>query len=157
MGNDDPRLLRPRLHGVSAEEQGGARCDLIIPTTSEFESRRLTGAVFVWYIVMMARAHKITLGEMRSSVVRRLLIYCSDVKCSNWIRLGADACAPWPDDMRLSDLEKQFACKACAPRAPTSGQILIGISPSIAVDWSVAMNQPSKMLMNINWRAGYGD
>ena len=82
---------------------------------------------------MMARAHKITLGEMRSSGVRGLLIYCSDVKCSNWIRLSADACAPWPDDMRLSDLEKQFACKACGTKGADVRPDFDQDKPSIAM------------------------
>jgi hypothetical protein len=31
----------------------------------------------------MTRPQKITLGEMRSSGVRGLLVYCSDYKCGN--------------------------------------------------------------------------
>ena len=37
---------------------------------------------------------KITLGEMRASGVRGLLIYCANYQCSYWIRISAD---PWPD------------------------------------------------------------
>jgi hypothetical protein len=53
---------------------------------------------------------KITLAEMRAAGVRGLLIYCSDYKCSHSIAISADQ---WPDDMRLSDLEPRFVCKAC--------------------------------------------
>ena len=52
-----------------------------------------------------ARPQKITLGEMRASGVRGLLIYCADYKCSHSIAISADQ---WPDDMRLSDLEDRF-------------------------------------------------
>jgi uncharacterized membrane protein YfcA len=45
---------------------------------------------------------EITLGEMRSSGVRGLLVYCADYKCAHSVSIGADR---WPDDIRLSDLE----------------------------------------------------
>jgi hypothetical protein len=50
----------------------------------------------------MPRPQKITFGEMRSSGVRGLLIYCSDYRCSHSIAISAD---PWPGQVRLSDLE----------------------------------------------------
>jgi hypothetical protein len=59
------------------------------------------------------RQQKITLGDIRSSRVRGLLIYCADYKCSHWIRISAD---DWSDDMRLSDLEDKFTCMACGKR-----------------------------------------
>jgi hypothetical protein len=62
---------------------------------------------------MPARQEKITFGEMRSTGVRGILVYCSDYKCSHSIAISAD---PWPDDARLSDLEPQFVCKACGKR-----------------------------------------
>jgi len=37
--------------------------------------------------------------------VRGLLIYCSDYRCSHSIAISAD---PWPDHIRLSDLEPRF-------------------------------------------------
>jgi hypothetical protein len=61
----------------------------------------------------MTRAQKITLGEMRSSGVHGVLIYCSDYHCSHWIRIVADQ---WRDDIRLSDLEDKFTCTACGQR-----------------------------------------
>jgi hypothetical protein len=59
------------------------------------------------------REQKITLGEMRASGVRGLLIYCADHRCGHSIAIDADR---WPDDVRLSDLEARFACKACGKR-----------------------------------------
>jgi hypothetical protein len=61
----------------------------------------------------MDRPQKITFGEMRSSGVHCILIYCSDYKCSHSIAIGADQ---WPDHVRLSDLEPRFVCKACGKR-----------------------------------------
>jgi hypothetical protein len=50
---------------------------------------------------------------MRESGVRGVLIYCSDYKCSHHIAASADQ---WPDDVRLSDIEDRFVCKACGKR-----------------------------------------
>jgi hypothetical protein len=58
----------------------------------------------------MTRQQKITLREMRAAGVRGLLIYCSDYKCSQSTAISADR---WDDDLRLSDLEPLFTCKAC--------------------------------------------
>jgi hypothetical protein len=63
---------------------------------------------------MPERPQKITFGEMRSTGVRGILIYCSDYKCSSRsIAISADQ---WPDHVRLSDLEARFVCKACGKR-----------------------------------------
>lgn len=59
------------------------------------------------------RQQKITLADMRASAVQGLLVYCSDYRCSHLVRLSAD---PWPDDVRLSDLEPRFVCSACGQR-----------------------------------------
>jgi hypothetical protein len=48
----------------------------------------------------MDRPQKITFGEMRSSGVRSVLIYCADYHCSHSIPLSADR---WPDEARLSE------------------------------------------------------
>jgi len=56
---------------------------------------------------------KITLGEMRSSGVRGLLVYCSDYKCAHLAKISAGG---WPDSVRLSDLEPLFVCHACGER-----------------------------------------
>jgi hypothetical protein len=59
------------------------------------------------------RGQKITLGEMRASGPRRLLVYCGDYKCAHSRVIDA---APWPDHIRLSDLEPKFTCEACGHR-----------------------------------------
>src|SRR4051812_11231913 len=59
---------------------------------------------------MTTRQQKITLGEMRASGVRGLLIYCADYHCSHSTAICAER---WADDVRLSDLEPLFVCKAC--------------------------------------------
>jgi len=56
---------------------------------------------------------KITFGEMRSSGVRGVLIYCSDYRCSHSTAMDSNR---WPDDVRLSDIESLFTCKACGRR-----------------------------------------
>lgn len=55
------------------------------------------------------RQQKITLGEMRASGIRGLLIYCSDYRCSHWTAISGDR---WPGHVRLSDLEARFVCQA---------------------------------------------
>jgi len=47
---------------------------------------------------------------MRASGVRGLLIYCSDFRCSHWTAISGD---PWPDEVRLPDIEPRFICQAC--------------------------------------------
>jgi hypothetical protein len=62
-----------------------------------------------------SRPVKITFGEMRSGrgANRDIIIFCSDYKCSHSIAMRADQ---WPDDVRLSDIEPRFICKACGKR-----------------------------------------
>ena len=43
----------------------------------------------------------------------RLLVYCSDFRCSHLVAISADQ---WPDELRLSDLEPRFVCRACGNR-----------------------------------------
>jgi len=62
---------------------------------------------------MSDRPQKITFAEIRSSGVRGVLVYCSDYRCSHSITANAD---PWPDHIRLSDLEPRFVCTACGRR-----------------------------------------
>nr|WP_249158671.1 hypothetical protein [Bradyrhizobium tropiciagri] len=59
---------------------------------------------------------KITLGEMRSTGVRGLLVYCSDHRCSHSVELAPAEVDQWPASVRLSDLEPKFTCKACGRR-----------------------------------------
>jgi hypothetical protein len=65
---------------------------------------------------MIGHGEKIKMGEMRESGVRGLLVSCRDFRCSHWVRLSAEDCDRWPDDVRLSDLEPQFVCTACGQR-----------------------------------------
>ena len=62
---------------------------------------------------MPTRPQKITFAEMRTAGVRGILVYCSDYHCSHSTRLSADR---WPDQVRLSDIEGAFVCKACGQR-----------------------------------------
>ena len=61
----------------------------------------------------MPREQKITLGEMRRSGPRRLLVYCADYRCAHHVEIDAER---WPDQVRLSDLESKFTCQACGHR-----------------------------------------
>jgi hypothetical protein len=58
------------------------------------------------------RPLKITFGDMRFSGVRAV-DFCADHKCSHSITLSADQ---WSDDVRLSDIEPRFVCKAYGKR-----------------------------------------
>ena len=62
---------------------------------------------------MVERPVKITFAEMRDSGVRGIPVHCSGYTCGHSIALMADH---WPDDLRLSDIEPQFACEACGKR-----------------------------------------
>jgi hypothetical protein len=56
---------------------------------------------------------KITFGEMRSGGgPTGILVYCADYRCSHSIEMSADQ---WPE-VRLSDIEPRFVCKACGKR-----------------------------------------
>ena len=61
----------------------------------------------------MARPTKITFADMRDLGVRGLLIYCSDYRCSHSTAISGD---PWPDDVRLSNIEPLFVCQSCGKR-----------------------------------------
>ncbi len=61
----------------------------------------------------MKSQQKITLGEMHSSGVRGVPIYCADYHCSHWTKTSGDQ---WSDDVRLSDIEERFICSACGKR-----------------------------------------
>ena len=45
--------------------------------------------------------------------VRGLLVFCADYQCSHSIAISGDA---RPDDVRLSDIEARFTCRACGKR-----------------------------------------
>jgi hypothetical protein len=59
------------------------------------------------------RPTKITFGELRAMGVRGVLVYCSDYKCAHSQAISAEQ---WADDVRLSDIEDRFVCKACGKR-----------------------------------------
>jgi hypothetical protein len=56
---------------------------------------------------------KISFADMRAAGVRGILVYCCDYQCSHSIALMTDQ---RPDDMRLSDIEPRFICRACSKR-----------------------------------------
>ena len=60
---------------------------------------------------------------MRAAGIRGLLICCNDYRCSHSIAVNADQ---WPDETRLSDLEKQFTCSVCGRKGAELGRISIG-------------------------------
>ena len=62
---------------------------------------------------MTDRPQKITFTEMREQGVRGILVYCVDYRCSHSIAISTDH---WPDDLRLSDIEHRFVCRACGHR-----------------------------------------
>jgi hypothetical protein len=62
---------------------------------------------------MTDRQQKITFGEMRDMGVRGVLVYCADYRCNHCVAISADES---PDDVRLSDIEPRFVCKACGHR-----------------------------------------
>lgn len=61
----------------------------------------------------MERPQKITFGQMRGQGVTGILVYCADHKCSHLVKMDG---AQWDDDIRLSDIEDRFVCKACGKR-----------------------------------------
>jgi hypothetical protein len=56
---------------------------------------------------------EITFGELRSTGVGDVLVYCADYKCAHWVKMNADR---RPDRVRLSDIEPQFICQKCSER-----------------------------------------
>jgi hypothetical protein len=59
---------------------------------------------------MTGRPQKITFGELREMGVRGVLVCCADYRRSYSVAVSGDE---WPDDLRLSDIEPRFMCKAC--------------------------------------------
>ena len=62
---------------------------------------------------MPDRPTNITFAQMRDMGVRGLLVYCADYRCSHSIAISGD---DWPDDVRLSDIEPRFVCRASGKR-----------------------------------------
>src|SRR5277367_6817150 len=63
--------------------------------------------------VTITRPQKITFGEMRSSGVTGVIVYCQNFRCSHWTKITTDR---WPDHVRLSDIEPMFSCQAYGRR-----------------------------------------
>ena len=63
----------------------------------------------------------------------RLLVYCSDHKCSHSVVVDA---APWGDDVRLSDIEPRFTYNAAAPPVNSARAELLTIRKLIATEHS---------------------
>jgi len=61
------------------------------------------------------RPQKITLGDMRSTGLRNLLVYCGDFKCAHHVEIGAER---WSDDVRLSDSSSSLARKKAGHEWP---------------------------------------
>ena len=59
------------------------------------------------------RPQKIAFGEMPDMGIRGLLVYCADYRCNHSIAISGDQ---WSDDLRLSDIEPRFVCRACGKR-----------------------------------------
>jgi hypothetical protein len=79
------------------------------------------------------RPTKITFGEMRAcGGSTGILVYCTDYRCSHSIEMPGDL---WPDDLRLSDIEPRFICKACGKRGadvrPHSAPARVGMAPLV--------------------------
>ena len=62
------------------------------------------------------RPLKITLGDLRSTGVRDLIVFCQDYRCSHNVKLPAEYVDRWPDEIRISQLEPRFICSACGMR-----------------------------------------
>jgi hypothetical protein len=78
----------------------------------------------------ISHPQKITIGEMRASGVRSVLVYCSD-KCSHGTAMNGDG---WPDDVRLSDIKPMFACRVCDHRGADVRPCLDRIRARSAID-----------------------
>jgi hypothetical protein len=59
------------------------------------------------------RSQKLTFGEMRETGVSRVIVFCSDYRCSHSTRLSANR---WTGHLGLSDIEPQFVCQECGKR-----------------------------------------
>lgn len=62
------------------------------------------------------RPLKITLGEMRSTGARDPIVFCQDYRCGHNVKLSAAQVDKWPDEIRPSQIEPRFVCKACGQR-----------------------------------------
>jgi hypothetical protein len=54
-----------------------------------------------------------SIGELRSTGVRGVLVCCADHKCSHVVAMDTDT---WPDSLQLCDIEDRFVCQVCGKR-----------------------------------------
>src|SRR5258708_6936534 len=89
----------------------------------------------------LTRQQKVTFGEMRSSGVRGLLIYCADFHCSHSIAISADR---WPDHVRLSDLEPEVHMQGLRPKRRRRAAGLPGQGDGVVplMPWSAHFDEP---------------
>jgi len=71
---------------------------------------------------MTTNPQKPSFGELRKSGVRDVLTSCRDHRCSHHIAISADR---WPDDVRLSDIERDFVSPPAAIEVRKCGRSLI--------------------------------
>jgi hypothetical protein len=83
------------------------------------------------------RGPPVTLGDMRSHGVRRLLIYCSSgLYCHHSATVDADR---WPDQTVLLDLDRRAVCTSCG---------IVGAD--VRPNWSERSQRES--LTGVQWR-----
>jgi hypothetical protein len=87
----------------------------------------------------IARPTKITFVEMREMGVRGILVYCADYRCSHSTAISGDR---WPDDLRLSDIEARFVCKACGKRGAGAAGFQLEQDAGGDAGLSVTFNRP---------------
>ena len=63
----------------------------------------------------LTRPPKIAHAEMRDTGARGVLVYCQDINFSHTIAISTD---PWPDEVRLSDLERRSSARPARRIAP---------------------------------------
>jgi hypothetical protein len=110
-----PTKAREHLHSQTIRRSRSSS-----EATDEFQQQRPAchmrngqRSQFMMGMPALTRPQKITFAEMRAPGLRDLLIYCSDYHCSHCTAISGDR---WADDVRLSDLEPRFICKACGKR-----------------------------------------
>jgi hypothetical protein len=61
----------------------------------------------------LVASHQLSPRDTKPQLNYGLLIYCADYRCSHSIAISGDQ---WPDDLRPSDIEPRFVCRACGKR-----------------------------------------
>ena len=79
------------------------------------------------------RPLKITLGDLRSTGVRDLIVFCQDYRCSHNVKLSAEYVDRWSDELRISQIDPRFVCTARGMQ----GSIIIIIAGSNSTDKAI--------------------